>query len=302
MGGSHGTVRSSSAKRHVKLVVTPFGVPIPRIHVKARKAPACYDNSGTCCFGVIAWGWTRAYHTSILVDGTELSFSISGIGAFSCNECQFPTHGDFDESAQVFSLGYTDKTVDELLQVVQDTFKPGTYDLLRKNCNTFTDCAMFYFVGARLQDEYKALESLGQTVQRKAGVVSKLTHGGYIPNPSADDFVLHDAILHLEKSLKFRSSKKISRRRKLSDAVDVALGATKGRLQRGRSSSTIDSHYTDCNNHKNVLDNCCPRDGSVDAFFTVGSPVKKTASGRSLLGVGFKNTLARGAVRSSIRK
>merc|ERR1711920_447246 len=66
-------------------------------------------------------------------------------------------------------------------------FKAGTYDILRKNCNSFTDCALYYCIGRRLDEQYRALEKLGADADR-VGLVRLLSLGDYVPNPNADDF------------------------------------------------------------------------------------------------------------------
>ena len=55
-------------------------------------------------------------------------------------------------------------------------FQEGTYDLLHKNCNTFSDAAVFVACGARLPDRYSRVEGLA--VRNKPlllGVMRRLT-------------------------------------------------------------------------------------------------------------------------------
>eukprot|EP00439_Symbiodinium_sp_Y106_P017688 s5256_g2.t1 len=79
-------------------------------------------------------------------------------------------------------------------------FQPGSYDLLRKNCNTFTDCALYFLCGKRLdslfrllpkvdlvQDmRYKAVETLACMADERTGILQSITRGEYSPNPEAE--------------------------------------------------------------------------------------------------------------------
>merc|ERR1712048_994542 len=103
-------------------------------------------------------------------------------------------------------------------------FLPGSYDLLRKNCNSFTDCAICYLIGARLDKKYRMLETIGSAVEKRASLVSKLSRGHYVPNPKADNFELNEIISHLGQE---RTAKKVGNGwefpRATLAAADVAL-------------------------------------------------------------------------------
>eukprot|EP00419_Tripos_fusus_P006464 CAMPEP_0172689416 /NCGR_PEP_ID=MMETSP1074-20121228/23127_1 /TAXON_ID=2916 /ORGANISM="Ceratium fusus, Strain PA161109" /LENGTH=106 /DNA_ID=CAMNT_0013509215 /DNA_START=404 /DNA_END=721 /DNA_ORIENTATION=- len=66
-------------------------------------------------------------------------------------------------------------------------FEPGSYDILRKNCNSFTDCALFLLLGERLQEEFREVDRLGLSAD-KLGLIRLLTMCDYTPNPLAQDF------------------------------------------------------------------------------------------------------------------
>eukprot|EP00971_Amphidinium_carterae_P016317 321643-Amphidinium_carterae.1 len=77
-----------------------------------------------------------AYHTSILLDEEEFVFSAAGIttarGPQSHRQCP-----------QRIPMGRAACSRDQLLSKLGQHFQEGTYDLLRKNCNSFTDCALY---------------------------------------------------------------------------------------------------------------------------------------------------------------
>jgi len=122
-----------------------------------------------------AW---KAVHSSILVDNIEYSFSSDGI-----TRCEGPqSHNHFPGQPELIDMGTTDKSGQSMMQFLSDDFKPGTYDLLRKNCNSFSDCALFYLVGKRMDKENRTVEKLF-VAPAVAGVAI-----GYTPNLSAEMF------------------------------------------------------------------------------------------------------------------
>merc|ERR1711865_476194 len=131
-----------------------------------------------------------AYHTSVLVNGEEFFFSDSGI--FS--DRALNSHEG--EPSERIVLGYSEKTGAQLLRALQPHFKPGTYDLVCKNCNSFSDCAMHYLLGQRLPVRYCALERLGRTSTK---TLSDLTQGMYTPNLAVQDFKVDDVLAAVNK-------------------------------------------------------------------------------------------------------
>mmetsp|Transcript_87134 Transcript_87134/g.164295 ORF Transcript_87134/g.164295 Transcript_87134/m.164295 type:complete len:309 (+) Transcript_87134:53-979(+) len=131
-----------------------------------------------------------AYHTSILVNGEEFFFSDSGI--FS-DRALISHQGTPSERME---LGYSTKTGAQLLQALQPYFRPGTYDLVRKNCNSFSDCAGYYLLGKRLERRFSALEKIGQA---NTELLKQVTKGAYMPNAAAADFQAETVIASLDK-------------------------------------------------------------------------------------------------------
>merc|ERR1712226_1543307 len=98
-------------------------------------------------------GVGRAVHSSVVIDKMEYAFCGGGI---------VMTHGPvshdrFLGKPEVIDMGYTRKSGHQMVQALRRDFAPGSYDLLRKNCNTFSDCALFYLVGKRMDEQHRAL-------------------------------------------------------------------------------------------------------------------------------------------------
>mmetsp|Transcript_23638 Transcript_23638/g.55220 ORF Transcript_23638/g.55220 Transcript_23638/m.55220 type:complete len:177 (+) Transcript_23638:54-584(+) len=144
-------------KRPVKLVATPFGPPLPQF---------------------------QAYHTSVVVSDMEFAFSSRGI----VFQAGIQSHNQFSAKPVVTDLGFTTVSRKELIDLLKPHFRPGSYDLLRKNCNSFTDCALAVLLGTRLDEKYRTLERIGAAADKYVGIVSGLSGGKYRPNPRADSF------------------------------------------------------------------------------------------------------------------
>jgi len=135
------------------------------------------------------------YHTSVIIQNNEFFFGKDGmqtkkIGArFSTP----PSHED-KKMCVVFEVGHTRRSPNELIETMLQHFSPDSYDLLRKNCNSFTDCCLAYLISRRLPQKYSVSENLGKGMP---GVVSFLT-GAYAPNPKADEFKPECVVLKVD--------------------------------------------------------------------------------------------------------
>mmetsp|Transcript_13564 Transcript_13564/g.38560 ORF Transcript_13564/g.38560 Transcript_13564/m.38560 type:complete len:218 (+) Transcript_13564:73-726(+) len=124
-----------------------------------------------------------AYHSSIAVDDVEFCFSRAGVS----NNMAWMSHKRLHGPFTVFDMGTTSTPGVALMKALGQFFTAGTYDLLRKNCNTFSDCALFYLLGYRLDPKYRMMEQVGEVADRLA-IVRMLTLGSYEPNPKAEGF------------------------------------------------------------------------------------------------------------------
>mmetsp|Transcript_131591 Transcript_131591/g.232563 ORF Transcript_131591/g.232563 Transcript_131591/m.232563 type:complete len:355 (+) Transcript_131591:45-1109(+) len=135
-----------------------------------------------------------AYHTSVLVNGEEFSFSPDGI-----SRCRGPlSHQNADRPPQIVDMGVSTESGDRLFAALKNHFRPGTYDLLFKNCNSFSDLALYFLVQQRLSMKYRVLERCGMSLP---GLVEKVSGGGYVPNDRATNFDKEAVVLELDKIL-----------------------------------------------------------------------------------------------------
>lgn len=143
--------------------------------------------AATTLFSIPAIG--SAYHTSVVVNGEEFFFSDSGI--FS--DRVFSSHEG--KPTELMEIGFSHRTGLQVLHCLSSHFQPGTYDLLRKNCNSFSDCALHLLLNTRLERRFSALERLGQG---NMGLVQKFTQGSYQQNPAAASFNVSEVIAALD--------------------------------------------------------------------------------------------------------
>mmetsp|Transcript_2598 Transcript_2598/g.5527 ORF Transcript_2598/g.5527 Transcript_2598/m.5527 type:complete len:196 (-) Transcript_2598:246-833(-) len=138
----------------------------------------------------------EAYHTSVVVDDVEFAFSPNGVKAGR----DFASHraalvggsGNRYGPGFVLELGVSSISGADMARALRPFFRPGTYDLLRKNCNAFSDVALFYLLGRRLDGQYAALERIAAKADDALGVVQILL--SYTPNPKALGFDKNEII------------------------------------------------------------------------------------------------------------
>lgn len=123
-----------------------------------------------------------AYHSSVVVNGQEFFFNHSGIGTSK----NLASHQVMSEQEpQVFDMGLSRYSGPQLMAALSKHFEHGTYDLLNKNCNSFTDCALFFLRKKRLDPKYCMLERLFAV---SSPLVTSISRGQYVPNPRAASF------------------------------------------------------------------------------------------------------------------
>mmetsp|Transcript_114897 Transcript_114897/g.357945 ORF Transcript_114897/g.357945 Transcript_114897/m.357945 type:complete len:222 (+) Transcript_114897:71-736(+) len=134
----------------------------------------------------------QAYHSSVAVNDVEFSFTKQGLIGAPLFHSHFQAKGPL----QVLDMGLTDVPASRMLAALEPFFTSGSYDILRKNCNAFSDCALFYLLGARLDEKYRAIEEFGTSVDR-FGLVRLITMFDYRPNPLAEGFRLDQVLEHV---------------------------------------------------------------------------------------------------------
>lgn len=137
-------------------------------------------------------GLATAYHTSVIVNGEEYFFSDSGI----LWDRSLTSHQG--QPSDLIDLGFSRKTGSQLLGALQPHFLPGSYDLISKNCNSFSDAALHFLLQKRLERKYSTLERIGQ--RASTSLLQRVTKGMYVPNPVAADFSVEAVIDQLAKA------------------------------------------------------------------------------------------------------
>eukprot|EP00930_Biecheleria_cincta_P036201 TRINITY_DN24837_c0_g1_i2.p1 TRINITY_DN24837_c0_g1~~TRINITY_DN24837_c0_g1_i2.p1 ORF type:complete len:253 (+),score=46.77 TRINITY_DN24837_c0_g1_i2:63-821(+) len=161
--------------------------PVPKNEVKLAVSP----------LGGVP-GIAQAWHSSVIVNGDEYSFSDGGItcargtashDAMAQQAANAQTQTQIQ--TQVFDMGLSPYTGSQLQAALSRYFQQGTYDLLKKNCNSFSDAALFYLLKKRIDSKYRQLETIGA---KTPSLVSTLSGQGYKPNPKVQDFDLEKVI------------------------------------------------------------------------------------------------------------
>lgn len=128
-------------------------------------------------------GIGQAYHTSVLIDNEEYQFDGSGI----CVSRGLSSHQRFTRGHELIFVGHTLQSPKAMVALLAAHFQPGSYDLLRKNCNSFSSCALHYLLEASMDSKNSCMESMVQNVNNYINLVS-LVMPGYQPNPFAEGF------------------------------------------------------------------------------------------------------------------
>jgi hypothetical protein len=133
------------------------------------------------------------YHTSIVLAGEEYVFTPLGI-------LHWPTitSHKMNPEMKLIAAGTTRYSGIEMLEFLDYYFPPGHYDLVRKNCNSFSDCALYYLCELRLDRSFRQVETLAKLVDDRVGLVQSISGGEYQPNPDAVAFDVETVIREID--------------------------------------------------------------------------------------------------------
>eukprot|EP00746_Dinoflagellata_sp_MGD_P031630 gnl/MRDRNA2_/MRDRNA2_17524_c0_seq1.p1 gnl/MRDRNA2_/MRDRNA2_17524_c0~~gnl/MRDRNA2_/MRDRNA2_17524_c0_seq1.p1 ORF type:complete len:195 (+),score=26.91 gnl/MRDRNA2_/MRDRNA2_17524_c0_seq1:75-659(+) len=146
----------------------------------------------------------KGYHSSIVVDSREWFFSSHGImsNSFRSGAGEIPASHLNKLNTEVIPLNMTKNSDVTMLKTLERFFEPGSYDLLHKNCNAFTDCAMAFLVSQRLNPKYTSLEELATGHPEWLDVLSR---GKYKANPKAVGFSVESVIMKIDPNAWMRT-------------------------------------------------------------------------------------------------
>lgn len=133
-----------------------------------------------------------AFHTSIVLGEVEYAFSGQGIRATR----PLVSHAMLNRNTEVRLIGHTNFSASQMLSFLNQFFQPGTYDLICKNCNSFSDCALYLLLGQRLEAKYSRMEKTGKAGQKRIGLMSALRLIGmnYKANPASQNFQVDEVL------------------------------------------------------------------------------------------------------------
>lgn len=164
--------------------------------------PSSKSAEAICCGGlstvelavspISSLGGFVGYHTSVLVGGIEFFFTpdgIRGVVADAMLGHKTSSGGSHLSTPMRKVIGNTNLTGRDLVSFLHPHFMSGTYDVLRKNCNSFSDCALYFLCGTRLERRYRAMEKL--CPKRLASVLSLRK---YVPTEAASGFDVESVI------------------------------------------------------------------------------------------------------------
>ena len=137
------------------------------------------------------------------INGTEYFFDGNGIMSSGnrASHAPDPNNPKARYGTTATLIGYSNKTGTDVKEKLRQYFASGTYDLLRKNCNCFSDCALWYCCKIRLASNYRSLENKGKKFP------SLVKQFGYEANPKADSYDHEGVIMALDPKRVFKETK-----------------------------------------------------------------------------------------------
>ena len=100
-----------------------------------------------------------AYHTGVELGGYEYSFSDSGV--YKCQPRMAPPPAKFKQSIVLGEHAGSANDVSRVVRELRELFAPGTYDLLEKNCNTFSQAFSDRLIGVEIPRWVNRLANTG---------------------------------------------------------------------------------------------------------------------------------------------
>lgn len=170
--------------------------------------------------GFLTVAGITAYHTTIIIDKEEYYFDSVGITVcaplashFVGQQRQHPELQHIE--TEVADIGWSHMSGRAMKQLLTPYFAKGSYDILYKNCNHFTDCALHVLVRERLDGQYTRMERLLMAmdpvstgimnhvfraiVERNTGEPCEMDI--YTTNPEAQDFRTEEVIAALDEDM-----------------------------------------------------------------------------------------------------
>mmetsp|Transcript_99203 Transcript_99203/g.289503 ORF Transcript_99203/g.289503 Transcript_99203/m.289503 type:complete len:233 (+) Transcript_99203:92-790(+) len=153
------------------------------------------------------------YHTSIIIDDREYFFDCLGImvapplWSHLSGQMKLPS----DVNTEVIPMGRSSCSGKALVQALCPHFEKGSYDIFCKNCNSFSDAALYFLTRSRLSSRYSRIERLvTATDPVSIRLINRLLRAPaegnvpqadfYVRNPEAEGFTVEDLIASFDES------------------------------------------------------------------------------------------------------
>mmetsp|Transcript_38800 Transcript_38800/g.98486 ORF Transcript_38800/g.98486 Transcript_38800/m.98486 type:complete len:240 (+) Transcript_38800:49-768(+) len=162
------------------------------------------------------------FHTSIIVDDREFFFDREGIMSAPPLWSHLAGRAKRTEAArtEISDIGRSSMGGRALVQALQPFFEKGSYDIFFKNCNAFTDVALFFMTRQRLDCRFTRIERfIMATNPVSTSLLNRLFRAFienntgqavevdvYTTNPEAQVFNVDDVIAGIDASAESESS------------------------------------------------------------------------------------------------
>mmetsp|Transcript_31879 Transcript_31879/g.58384 ORF Transcript_31879/g.58384 Transcript_31879/m.58384 type:complete len:243 (-) Transcript_31879:153-881(-) len=170
--------------------------------------------------GFLTVAGLTAYHTSVIVDDQEFLFDSLGIMVAPPLWSHLAGHSKGkpetdDLQTEVSVLGRSPMSGRAMAQILRPHFMKGSYDILYKNCNHFTDCALYVLLMQRLPGKYSRGERLIMATDPvSTGIMNRVFKSFierntgkpcevdiYVTNPLAEDFSADEVVAILDEQM-----------------------------------------------------------------------------------------------------
>jgi deubiquitinase DESI2 len=99
------------------------------------------------------------YHTGVEISGFEYTFSNNGI--LKCTPLNAPPPARFRETIVLGIHSGSANEISQLIRELRSVFAEGTYDLITKNCNTFSNEFCLRTIGVEIPKWVNRLAGIG---------------------------------------------------------------------------------------------------------------------------------------------
>jgi hypothetical protein len=162
---------------------------------------------------IVSVAGLAGYHTSVILDDREYFFDCLGIMTAPplWSHHAGRETSPLDSNTEVIDFGGAAAGGKALVESLQPFFQKGSYDIFCKNCNSFTDVALYFLTRTRLPGRYSRIERLitsttpvsthllnrifRAVVQSNTGTACDVDV--YVKNPAAEGFSIKDALVAL---------------------------------------------------------------------------------------------------------